>query len=137
MAIIPKVLIVDDDHRMCDSMVALLRNQNYELQTCSDGQSAIDCLNTDNFDLVLLDMVMPDMEGYQVMDHINQKQLNPLVIVITGHVSTESAIGALRRGAYDYIRKPFEPEEFLMTVKNSLEHKRLKKENQADVPNPG
>ncbi|MFH1992805.1 MAG: response regulator [Pseudomonadota bacterium] len=130
---IPKVLIVDDDLRMCESLAALLKHQNYELKTCSSGRNAVDCLNKDVFDLVLLDMVIPDMDGYQIMDHINEQRLNTLVIVITGNVSTESAIGALRRGAYDYIRKPFEPEELLLTVKNGLDHRRLKREN--DVVN--
>ncbi len=129
MPIIPKVLIVDDDVRMRNSVMALLSDQDYVLQTCGSGQSAIDYLNKDDFDLVLLDMVMPDIDGFQVMDHINKKGLNPQVIVITGDVSTESAIGALKRGAYDYIRKPFESEELLMTVKNGLDHKKLKIEN--------
>jgi len=126
---IPKVLIVDDDLRMCDSMKALLSHQDYELQTCNSGKRALDHLNDDNFDLVLLDMVIPDVDGIQIMDHIKQNSINTIVIVVTGHVSTDSAIGSLKRGAYDYIRKPFEPEELLMTVKNSLDHKRLKREN--------
>ena len=130
MPFIPKVLIVDDDLRMCDSLTALLSDQDYVLRTCSSGKSAIDYLNKDVFDLILLDMVMPDISGFQIMDYINNERLNTLVIVITGDVSTESAIGCLRRGAYDYIRKPFEPEELLLTVKNSLDHKRLKGENE-------
>ena len=130
MVILPKVLIVDDDLRMCDSMTALFSNQDYVLKTCNCGKSALGHLKNDDFDLVLLDMVIPDIDGYQIMDHINQKKLDTLVIVITGHVTAESAIGALRRGAYDYIRKPFEPEELLTTVKNSLDHKRLKREHE-------
>lgn len=130
MPIVPKVLIVDDDLRMCDSMAALFSNQNYVLETCNSGQGALDHLNTDDFDLVLLDMVIPDIDGYQIMDHINQNNLDTLVIVITGHVSTESAIKALRKGAYDYIRKPFEPERLLTTVKNGLDHKRVRREKE-------
>jgi len=130
MPIFPKVLIVDDDIRMCDSMAALFSDQDYVLKTCNSGKSALGHLSRDDFDLVLLDMVIPDIDGYQIMDHINQKNLDTLVIVITGHVSTESAIGALRRGAYDYIRKPFEPEELLLTVKNGLDHKKLQREHE-------
>jgi PAS domain S-box-containing protein len=130
MPILPKVLIVDDDLRMCHSTAALFSDQDYVLQTCNSGKSALDHLKNDNFDLVLLDMIIPDIDGYQIMDHINEQKIDTLVIVITGHVSTESAIGALRRGAYDYIRKPFEPEELLTTVKNGLDHKRLKREHE-------
>jgi len=130
MPLTPKVLIVDDDIRMCDSLTALLDNQGYVLQTCNSGQKALDYLDKDDFDLVLLDMVMPDVDGYQIMGRINDQSPDTLVIVITGHVTTESAIGALRKGAFDYIKKPFEPEELLITVKNSLDHKRLKSEKE-------
>ena len=76
------------------------------------------------FDLVLLDIVMPDMNGHQLMGHINSQTPETLVIILTGHASVESAIESLRRGAYDYLRKPFEPEELLTTVENALERKR-------------
>ncbi len=127
---IPKILIVDDDPRMCESLIALLSNQGYGLKTCNSGQEAIEYLNKNAFDLVLLDIVMPGMDGYQIMDYINKQSPDTLVIVITGNASMESVITALRKGAYDYIRKPFEPEELLITVKNSLDHKRLKSENE-------
>ena len=130
MSNFPKVLIVDDDPRMCDSLRALLSNQGYAINTCNSGKEAIECINKDAFDLVLLDMVIPDMDGLQIMDHINRQNPDTLVIVVTGHASMESAIGSLRRGAYDYIRKPFEPEELLRTVENGLDHKRLKNENE-------
>ncbi|MBW2642824.1 MAG: response regulator, partial [Deltaproteobacteria bacterium] len=130
MSNIPKVLIVDDDSRMCESLAALLSDQGYVLKTCNSGKEAIEYLNKNTFDLVLLDIVISDMDGYQIMDYINKQSPDTLVIVITGNASTESAITALRKGAYDYIRKPFEPEELLITVKNSLDHKRLKSENE-------
>jgi PAS domain S-box-containing protein len=82
-----------------------------------------------NFDLALLDIVMPEMDGHQIMDYINSKSPQTLVIVITGHASMESAIESLRRGAYDYLRKPFESEELFTTVENALNKKRLEREN--------
>jgi PAS domain S-box-containing protein len=126
----PRVLIVDDDYRMCESLKALLSNQGYILQTCNSGKNAIQYLSKDVFDLVLLDMVMPDMNGYQIMDYISNQSPDTLVIVITGHASIKSAIKFIKKGAYDYIRKPFEPEELLITVKNGLDHKRLVSENE-------
>ncbi len=126
----PKVLIVDDDSRMCESLKALLSNQGYILKTCNSGKKAIEYLNKDDFDLVLLDIVIPDMNGYQIMDYINNQSPDTLVIVITGHASIKSAIKFIKKGAYDYIRKPFEPEELLVTVKNGLDHKRLESENE-------
>jgi PAS domain S-box-containing protein len=125
----PKVLIVDDDPRMCDSLKALLSNRDYQLQICNSASEALECLAKNNFDLVLLDIVMPDMSGLQIMDYINSQGTETLIIVITGHASIESAIESLRKGAYDYLRKPFEPEELLTTVDNCLHFKNLKREN--------
>ncbi len=125
----PKVLIVDDDSRMCESLRALLSNQDYILKTCNSGKKAIEYLNKDDFDLVLLDIVIPDMNGYQIMDYISNQSPDTIVIVVSGHASIKSAIKFIKKGAYDYIRKPFEPEELLITVKNCLDHKRLESEN--------
>ena len=124
----PKILIVDDDPRFCDSLKVLLSNQGYQMQTSNSGREAVEYLVKNNFDLALLDMVMPDINGHQIMDFINSKSPETLVIVITGHGSMESAIESLRRGAYDYLRKPFEPEELLKTVENALNNKRLERE---------
>jgi|GEM_PF-1183931 len=128
MSNIPNILIVDNDSRMCDSLKALLSDRGYVIKTCKSGQEAVECMNRNAFDLVLLDMVMPDLDGLQVMDCINNQSLDILVIVITGHASVESAIGSLRRGAYDFIRKPFKSEELLRVVKNALDYKGLKSE---------
>ncbi|NVL91275.1 MAG: response regulator [Desulfobacterales bacterium] len=129
MSYIPKVLIIDDEPRMCDSLEVLLNSQGYETQTGYSGKEAIERLATDNFDLVLLDIVMPDMSGHEIMDHINSKHSEILVIVMTGHASVDSAIESLRRGAYDYLRKPFDFEQLLRRVKNALNQSRLKREH--------
>jgi PAS domain S-box-containing protein len=123
------ILIVDDDPRFCDSLKVLLSNQGYQIQTSNSGKEAMEYLVKNNFDLALLDIVMPEMDGHQIMDYINSKSPQTLVIVITGHASMESAIESLRRGAYDYLRKPFESEELFTTVENALNKKRLEREN--------
>ncbi|NVM56860.1 MAG: response regulator [Desulfobacterales bacterium] len=128
MAYTPKILVVDDEPRMCDSLKVLLSNEGYETQTGYSGQEALECLAKNDFDLVLLDIIMPDMNGHQIMDHINSQNPETPVIVITGHATVDSAIESLRRGAYDYLRKPFEFEELLKRVKNALDQKRLEKE---------
>jgi PAS domain S-box-containing protein len=129
MSNIPNILIVDDDPRMCDSLKALLSNQDYELKTSNSVKEAIECLDNDTFDLVLLDIVMGEENGFTVMDHIISQKLDILVVVITGHTSIERAIEALRKGAYDFLKKPFEPEELLTTMKNALNQRIQKKSN--------
>ena len=127
---IPKVLIVDDDPRMCDSLKLLLSNQGYNTHTTNSGKEALEYLEKNNFDLALLDLFLPDLDGHQIMDYLNRKSSNTIAIVMTGHASVESAIESLRRGVYDYLKKPFEPEEFLRKVENALNKKRLERENE-------
>jgi two-component system cell cycle sensor histidine kinase/response regulator CckA len=126
-----KILVVDDEPRMCDSLKLLLNNSGYEVQTSNSGHEAIECLAKNAFDLVFLDIVLPDMDGFQVMDYINQQDPDTIVIIITGHVSMQTALRALRRGAYDYIKKPFEPEELLTKGKNAIKQKMLTYENRS------
>ena len=128
MSYVPKILIIDDEPRMCDSLRVLLSTYGYETQTSYNGKEAIECLARDRFDLVLLDIVMPDMSGHQIMDYINSQSLETLVIVMTGHASVDSAVESLRRGAYDYLRKPFDFEQLERRVKNALNQNKLKRE---------
>ena len=130
MAFSPKILIVDDEPRMCESLRMLFGRKGYEVCTAGSGAEARSILQDIQFDVALLDMVMPDTNGHQLMDLVNQKSRDTDVIIITGNASLEFAIGALKRGAYDYVRKPFEFEELLATVENALNQKRLKKENE-------
>jgi len=129
MSYTPKILIVDDEPRMCASLKTLLSDHGYEIHTSNSGKKAVEYVSKNNFDLVLLDMIMPDMGGHQVMDHIKGQSPETLIIVVTGHASVESAVAALRNNAYDYLRKPFEHEELLKTVENALEQKRLNGEH--------
>ena len=123
------VLIVDDDPRMCDSVKELLRRQSYELNTCNSGKQAVEYIEKNAVDLVLLDMMMPDMDGHQIMDFLSQRRPDTLIIVITGHASMESAIISMKRGAYDYIRKPCKVEEIKIVIDNAVEKIRLNREN--------
>ncbi len=120
-----KILIVDDEPRMRKSLKALLSGESYEIHTSKNGEEAMKSLAENVFDLILLDIVIPDMDGQQIMDYINSRCPDTPVILMTGHASVESAVTALRSGAYDYLKKPFEHEELLKTVRNALNQKRL------------
>ena len=125
LSYIPRILIVDDEPHICDSLKLLLKRQGYDIYTANSGKEAVSLLAAHSFDLLLLDMVIPDMSGYQIMDHVNTCSYDVLTIVITGNASIESAVTALRKGAYDYLKKPFEYEELLKRVGNALQNKKL------------
>jgi diguanylate cyclase (GGDEF)-like protein/PAS domain S-box-containing protein len=127
---LPRILLVDDEPRLLSSLYELLRDRDYHLVTAASGAEALAQLTRIHFDLVLLDLRLPDMSGHQIMDFINQKGIDADVIVMSGEVGIDAAIGALKRGAYDYLRKPYSREELLKTVGNALQQRRLELANQ-------
>ena len=128
--ILPRILLVDDEPRLLASLHALLAGGDYTLVTATCGSEALAHLSRLRFDLVLLDLRLPDMSGHEIMDFINDKGIEADVIVMSGEVGIDAAIGALKRGAYDYLRKPYSREELLKTVANALKHRRLERANQ-------
>ena len=124
-----RLLLVDDEPRLLASLCALLEDSGHELHTATCGSEAVALLEKMSFDLALLDLRLPDFGGHQIMDVINRKKLETRVIVLSGETGIEGAIGALKRGAYDYLRKPYSREELLNTVDNALRQRRLEAEN--------
>lgn len=125
MSYIPRILIVDDEPQVCESLKRLLKRQGYDIFTAISGKEALEILAAGSFDLILLDLIIPDMDGFQIMDHISSQSYEIFTIVITGDASIESAVKALKKGAYDYLKKPFEYEELLKRVGNALNQKKL------------
>jgi PAS domain S-box-containing protein len=123
------ILIVEDDPGFASYLKRLLRRDDLKLITASSGRQAIEYLHRHPIDIVLQDIGLPDINGYQVMDQIRQRFPEVLVIVMTGEVTVESAVEALRKGAYDYLRKPFESMDLVNTVENALERLRLEQQN--------
>ena len=130
MVAAPRILIVDDEPLMRRSMKALMAIQGYDTLTAGSGREANEKLSETSFDLVLLDMNLPDTDGHHVMDQINVVSPETPVIIITGDASMNAAIGALKRGAYDFVQKPVEPEYLIKAIRNALDQRRLKSENE-------
>ncbi len=126
----PRVLLVDDEPRMLSSLAELLKTGTYQLTTARSGSEAIERLGRDEFDLVILDMTLLDMTGHEVMDFITASGVGTDVIVVSGNNDIDAAIGALKRGAFDYLRKPYAREELLKAVGNVLKQRALKADNQ-------
>ncbi len=123
----PRILIVDDEPLMVDYLIEQLTGNGYELDTAASGRAAIDSIQREAFELVVLDIGLPDINGYQVMENIHKINSDILVIMITGETSVESAVKALRIGASDYLRKPFKPEDLLKTINNALDRQKLER----------
>jgi PAS domain S-box-containing protein len=121
----PKVLIADDESRMRDSLRLLLADEGFDIDMAGSGAEAMARLDKQQYDLLLLDMHLGDMDGFAVMEHIRSLGADTLVVIITGDASIESAVSALKRGAYDYLKKPFEPEDLINTANKALDFRRL------------
>lgn len=115
-----RILIVDDEETMRRSLGDILRLDGYHVQTASDGESALESLNRDTFDLMLLDLKMPGMDGLEVLQMASKIAPDTCVILLTAHGSLESAIEALRRQAFDYLLKPSSPKQILQSVGGAI-----------------
>ena len=124
-----KILIVDDDPVVLKSLQDLLAFRGYNPDTAIGGQEAICQLDQNNYDLVLLDLHMPYVNGHDVMAHIRANQINTSVIIVSGETSFEAAKDACTQGAYDFLRKPYVTDELIITINNALQEKRLQKQN--------
>jgi diguanylate cyclase (GGDEF)-like protein len=125
----PRILLVDDEPRALASLQRLLNNAGYDPTPAANGSEALAQLSIARFDLVLLDLHMPDIDGHAVMDYLNAESQDANVIVISGKVDIDSAIGALQRGALDYLRKPYSREQLLNTIDNALRRRQLEHAN--------
>jgi len=125
----PQLLLVDDEPLMLDSLLRLLSQRGFDMCTAVNGAQAISQLQTKPFDLVILDLRLPDMSGHEVMEYINAQKLDTDIIITSGDSDIEAAIGALKRGAYDYLRKPYAREELLKAVQNALKQRSLLAQN--------
>ncbi|MEJ2622774.1 MAG: EAL domain-containing protein [Candidatus Thiodiazotropha sp.] len=124
-----RILIADDEPRARASLKELLRFTGHEVTLAESGREAIELINSNNFDLILLDLNMPDLNGHKVMEHIDQNSIECDIVVISGEATFNHASLALRKGAKDFLRKPYQPDELLRTIDNTLEHRLLKLEN--------
>jgi DNA-binding NtrC family response regulator len=123
------VLVVDDEEIMREILETLLTRQGYEVRLASSGQEGLDLARALPFDAALVDIMMPGLNGIETLDELKRIDEDLAVIIITAYASVESAISAMKSGAFDYITKPFKNEEVLVVVRNAMERRRLVHEN--------
>jgi DNA-binding NtrC family response regulator len=131
MGLKPRILIADDEPVTLELIVERLQAEGYEVEVVSGGKQAIEASKRSSFKVVLTDLSMPDMGGMEVLAHFAAQHPETLVIMLTGFGTVETAVEAMKRGAYDYLSKPANPDELILTLKRAVEHKELKEENVA------
>ena len=124
-----KILIIDDEKSMRDFLSIMLNKEGYEVHVASNGTDAVKSIQMEIFDLVITDVKMPQVDGMGVLRTIKDLSPETVVIMITAYATTETAVEAMKLGAYDYITKPFKVDEIKLVIQKALEKHSLRKEN--------
>jgi DNA-binding NtrC family response regulator len=123
------ILVVEDEELMRSILRQLLETEGYRVLTADSAETALEIFSTEEIDLILTDIKMPGMDGLEMLDQIKIVDEEAIVIIMTAYSSVDSAIAALRKGAYDYITKPFVNEDLLQTIRNAIRTRQLFREN--------
>src|ERR671931_2130669 len=126
-----RVLVVDDERSMRELLAIMLKQAGHEVRVADGGEAAIRALQSHTFDLVITDLRMRQVDGLAVLRAAKEHSPQTVVLVVTAFASTETAVEAMKLGAYDYLTKPFKLDEIKLTIANALERKRLQDENRA------
>jgi len=125
----PKILVIDDNPDILNLIVDILKSNDYEVTAAPGGEAGIRELESYDYDLVLTDLIMPDIDGIDVLDHLIAKSTKTMCIILTGHGSIKSSVEAIKKGAFDYITKPVSTSDILLSVEKALKFKSLEEEN--------
>jgi len=124
-----KILVVDDEEAMRHMLSLLLKREGYEVRAAEKGSEALRLVDSEPFDFLLVDVVMPEMDGLELLQSLKEKKVEPTVIMMSAYGNLDTAVEAMKRGAYDYISKPFKPDEILLTLRKAEERENLRQEN--------
>lgn len=120
-----KILVVDDEISICEGIQRALSLEDYAVEAAYDGSTGLEKIKKGRYSLVLIDVMMPGINGIDLIDSIHKLDPDIICIIITGYATVELAVKAIKRGAYDFLTKPFSIDELLHTVNQGLEHQRL------------
>ena len=125
----PNILIVDDEAAIRESLQGVLEDEGYKAASVETGEAALEALRKKSFDVVLLDIWLPGMDGLETLERIRAMESAPEVVIISGHGTIETAVRATKLGAFDFLEKPLSAEKTLILIKNALEARKLRQEN--------
>jgi len=123
------ILLVDDEAGIRQSLSAVLREEGFKVETVDSGESCLSLLESHSFELILMDVWLPGIDGLETLEALKRKGVASAVVMISGHGTIETAVKATRLGAFDFVEKPLSIEKTLLVVKNALDHKHLQDEN--------
>jgi two-component system response regulator PilR (NtrC family) len=123
---IGRIMVVDDEENIREVLSNYLETLGYEVVTASDGQNALEKFEPGAFDLIVSDLLMPNIDGLELLRKVREKDRDVVFLMITGYPSIETAVEAIKKGAYDYITKPFHMEDVKIRIERSFEKKNLR-----------
>ena len=121
-----RILVVEDDEFVCNSLKWLLTDEGYDVEVTTEGREALKMVEAGKYDLVITDLMMPEVGGLDVLKKVKELAPDTSVIVLTGYGTTEAAVSALEQGAFDFLTKPCDDLEMRFKILNALEMRRLK-----------
>ncbi len=123
------IMVVDDEETICEALMAWFVKDGYKVETALSGDEALKRLQDKPFDIFIVDLKMPGMDGIELLSRIKEKLSDAVVVMITAHGSIQTAVEAMKRGAIDYLCKPFDPDELSLLMERVMTHKALQQEN--------
>ncbi len=127
----PTILIVDDEPGVRTALAGVLRDEGYAVETAESGEACLDRVNRGGVDLILLDVWLPGLDGLATLARLRERQSDAQVVLISGHGNIESAVRAIKLGAFDFVEKPLSLDKTVLVVRNALRQRRLEAENRA------
>src|SRR5947199_9602385 len=125
----PTILVVDDEPGVRTALSGVLRDEGYDVEAVSSGEECLERLTRGAVDLIVLDVWLPGMDGLATLARIRERQLDAQVVLISGHGNIESAVRAIKMGAFDFVEKPLSLDKTVLVVRNALHQRRLEAEN--------
>jgi two-component system nitrogen regulation response regulator NtrX len=127
----PNILIVDDEPGVRSALGAVLRDEGYQVDAVESGEACLARATRGTFDVIVLDIWLPGLDGLQTLTRLRERQIDALVVIISGHGNIESAVRAIKLGAFDFVEKPLSLEKTVLVIGNALRQRRLEAENRA------
>jgi two-component system nitrogen regulation response regulator NtrX len=131
IALMPAILIVDDEPGVRSALGGVLRDEGYEVDAVDSGEACLERLARQGYDVVVLDVWLPGMDGLATLARMRERQIDAQVVIISGHGNVESAVRAIKMGAFDFVEKPLSLDKTVLVVRNALRQRRLEAENLA------